>query len=224
VNANFTVPNINCAVAHPYPQGYVAFWAGLDGYNSEPANIATVEQVGVVAECASYAGPLTINPFWAMVPSASSGDTTGMGAHLQPGTVRRGDSINVSVYYNQSTQLYQLNFTDKTTSGLNFSLMEPCPVNSVCLNQSAEAVAENPAVGGAPTFLPNFGTVAFSGVGVTSYDGTHGNLCGPAGLWTLSVNYMTAGNGNILAIPTFPSNCASPYSADSFSVQWNRSS
>jgi len=105
VAATFKVPAITCAksivVGHPFPASYpghkywsaAAFWAGLDGGNGDADSL---EQAGITGYCtgprvaAQYEAWYQMNPHHNVVVPLRN-------AAGHPGTVRAGDTIQVSV-------------------------------------------------------------------------------------------------------------------------------
>lgn len=205
VNANFTVPSISCADSSMGSDGaYMYIWAGLD---SDPS----VEQDGVGAYCTSKTGSPTYFAFWEIVTDNSPQSI--------PRTVKAGDSISISTYYDQSNGKYQFVFDDKSDSaGTWTSPYETC-ASGECQNTTAEVIVENPG-GGPPTYdMPDFGSVTLSGTTVTSYDGTKGDLCAGS-LWSSTELYIYASNYDILALVGPLSTCTGP---DGFTDYFNSS-
>jgi Peptidase A4 family len=64
--------------------------------------------------------------------------------HVSP-----GDTISLSVYYNSSTNKYNLALTDSATTSPDINVFKSCPNGSTCRNTSAEVIVEDP--GGGPT-------------------------------------------------------------------------
>lgn len=204
VNANFKVPTLNCANSNMGSGGaWMSLWVGLDGDGD-----STVEQVGIQARCTSFANSSArYFAFYEMVPN---------GYVTIPVPVSPGNSISVSTYYNQSSNDYQLNFQNNTTLTGEIAIAT-CP--TTCDNKTAEVIAEDVG-GGPPTYdMPNFGSVSFSSTTVTSYDGTHGDLC-RGSLWSSgkvqSVDYL----GNTLATAGSLNTCSGP---DGFTVTYRQS-
>jgi hypothetical protein len=203
VTTTFTVPSVNCAkvAVGSAGQTYAAEWVGLDGFND-----STVEQTGVDSFCNSTSGPATSQAWYEMYP-------------LDPVVftgVRAGDVIWVSVYFNGSTNEYQLFLDDKTT-GSTMQTDQPCPSGSTCDRTSAEVISEDPggAVAGGIN-LADFGTVAYSAAGVTSRNGTRGTLAA-AKLWTSTEIIMQDPSGNDMATPS-----ALTGAGADFSIAWKR--
>jgi len=203
VTSTFKVPSVNCAevAIGSAGQTYAAEWVGLDGFND-----STVEQTGVDSYCDSTSGPATNQAWYEMYP-------------LDPVVftgVSAGDTIWVSVYFNSSTNEYQL-FLDDETTGSTMETDQPCPSGSTCDRTSAEVISEDPggAVAGGIN-LADFGTVNYSTSDVTSRDGTHGTLA-TNGLWTSTEIIMQDPSGNTMTTPS----ALTDDGAD-FSITWNR--
>jgi hypothetical protein len=198
VNANFTVPKVSCANSTMGSEGAEDdFWVGLDGDTDN-----TVEQVGVQVVCASKTSAPAYSPWYEMYP-------------LNPVTISRtvkaGDKIAISTYYDQSNNVYDMTFTDSSEGQSTYTKNGlTCPSGSSCLNKSAEVITENAGDGAPYLDLANFGAVTFSGTTVTSLDGTKGDLCaGP--LWSMDENIMEDNSGNVMVFPTSPlSTCSGP--------------
>ncbi len=112
-----------------------------------------------------------------------------------------GDSVAVSVYYNQSTGFYTMTFVNKT-KGYTYTTNPLACTTGNCNNKTAEAIVEDPGDGVPILDLDDFGNVPFSGTTVTSLDGTKGDLCTYPGLWTEGRLDMEDPNGNDMAVPT----------------------
>ena len=110
-----------------------------------------------------------------------------------------GDNIDVSVYYNQSTHLWQLSLND-TTQAAGLSTSQACPSGSTCSNTSAEVISEDPG-GAVPAgyHLADFGQANYSGSRITTYNGTRGGL-GSTSLWTSYPVTMQNGH-SVMASP-----------------------
>jgi hypothetical protein len=199
----FTVPSINCSAVQIGSGGqtYAAEWVGLDGFNS-----STVEQTGVDSFCTSTSGTATNQAWYEMFP-------------LDPvvfSGVNPGDTIFVAVYYNKSTNQFQLNLRDETT-GSNMETSQPCPTGSSCDRNSAEVIEEDPggSVAGGIN-LADFGTASFTVSHVTARDGLRGTLS-PSSLWTSTDIIMQDPSGEDMATPSPLTD-----SGANFSVTWNQ--
>jgi Peptidase A4 family len=203
VESTFTVPSITCSkvAIGSGGQTYAAEWVGLDGFSS-----TTVEQTGVDSYCDSSGGPATNQAWYEMYP-------------LDPvvfSGVNPGDTITVAVFYNSSTNEYQLSLDDVTT-GSTMETAQPCPSGSTCDRNSAEVIEEDPggSVAGGIN-LADFGTVNFSASHVTSRDGLRGTLSASS-LWTTTEIIMQDPSGDDMATPS-----ALTDSGANFSIAWNR--
>jgi hypothetical protein len=203
VESTFTVPSVNCSKVQigSGGQNYAAEWVGLDGFNS-----TTVEQTGVDSICDSSSGAATNQAWYEMYP-------------LDPvvfSGVSAGDTIFVAVWYDSSTNQYQLTMEDKTT-GSTMQSSQPCPSGSACDRNSAEVIEEDPggSVAGGIN-LADFGKVNFTSTLVTSRDGLRGTLS-PSKLWTSTEIIMQDPSGDDMATPS-----ALTDSGADFSVTWNR--
>jgi Peptidase A4 family len=199
----FTVPSVDCSRVQIGSGGqtYAAEWVGLDGFNS-----STVEQTGVDSFCTSASGTATNQAWYEMFP-------------LDPvvfSGVNPGDTIFVAVYYNKSTNQFQLNLKDETT-GANMETSQPCPTGSTCDRNSAEVIEEDPggSVAGGIN-LADFGKASFTSSLVTARDGLRGTLS-PSSLWTSTDIIMQDPSGEDMATPS-----ALTDSGADFSVTWNQ--
>jgi Peptidase A4 family len=213
VNANFKVPALNCvnSIIPTNSVDVMAAWAGLDGaYASDP----TVEQIGVLETCTSHSAA-EYQPFWEMFPDGYHFLDPDLAVPVEP-----GDSISVSVYYDQSTSTYSFSFQDNTTGAGTVSAPQKCPSDSTCENHTAEVVVENPPPGAPDIDMPDFGSVSFSGTTVTSYDGTKGDLC-TGSLWSGSSHQAeNVVDGAVLAATGSLTTCSGP---DGFAVTYRES-
>ncbi len=127
VRATFFVPYVDCAST---PSSFSGHWVGLDGAGS-----ATVEQDGILAACEG-ATP-TYSAWYEMFPLPPVYSTM---------TVRPGNSIVASSYYDSGTGKFTLSLTD-TTNGEHFTHTLSCPSGSQCQRLSAEVISEAPSSG-----------------------------------------------------------------------------
>jgi hypothetical protein len=198
VTANFVVPSVKCSSLGES----VAFWVGLDGLNGSdlpvPVN-KTVEQDGVEVNCdiSTPSGPMpSYDSFWYMFAPTNSKSKFCINC------VSPGDTIAVSVYYDSAADNYHLALSDSNTTAPDFNTSQTCPTSYTCHNATAEVIAEDPGGGVASgVYLPNFGTVHFSSVGVTSRDGTKGTLYGNS-LWSAGKITMEDSGGTVMAQPS----------------------
>ena len=213
VNVNFSVPSIDCSGVTTSGMVAASFWDGLDGFAS---NSLTVEQVGVVATCDLTTPAYFV--FFEMFPRAPlSLAISGFGA---------GDAVNVSVYFDGSK--YHLAFND-FTQDVFINTVQACPTGSVCQNNSAEVIAEDPAIAVSSTGvtfaqLANFGHVSYSNATVTSRDGMHGNL-GDTSLWSSNrifmVNRVSPTMLDLLASPSGLFNHFTTVPVSNFTDTWH---
>jgi Peptidase A4 family len=146
-SGDWTEPAVTC----PTKELQIAvFWVGIDGFNGN-----TVEQDGTLAQC--YEGKAYYYTWWEMYPTND--------IQLVGTTVKAGDKIAGSVV--KSGTKYTLKLTDSTTHGNNISTTQTCAA-SVCLDASAEWIAETPSYGRGYTPLPDFKTFTVSSASVTS--------------------------------------------------------
>jgi hypothetical protein len=179
VTATWKVPAVDCASSPP--GAWAVAWAGLDGLTS-----GTVEQAGTYSICTS--GQASYDAWYQMYPAAS----------VIWGQVDPGDLVTADVYHDAGAARWNLALTDHTT-GEAWSTAQPCPHVWVCAGADAEVIVEAPAAG--PTLpLADFGTAQFTGIGVTSRDGTRGAMAtGP--LWTVHPVDLVTPAGRVLATP-----------------------
>jgi hypothetical protein len=163
VKATFRLPRLNCRKTPGTVKAPAMFadWVGLDGFGG---GHTTVEQEGVYGQCAR--GVPTYGAWWEVFPKAP----------VYPSmTVRPGDVIAVSTYYNARKHAYQLVLTDET-NGEGFSTWRRCG-SSYCLNNSAEVITEQPAAGTSTSVhypLADFGNTSFWNISVTDMAGQRG--------------------------------------------------
>jgi hypothetical protein len=180
VRATFFVPYVDCAST---PSSFSGHWLGLDG-----AGNATVEQDGILAACEG-ATP-TYSAWYEMFPLPPVYSTI---------TVRPGNSIVASSYYDSSTGKFTLSLTD-TTNGEHFTHTLSCPSGSQCQRLSAEVISEAPSSGTAILPLTNFRAESFSDIVLTD---SHGQRAGLRAPWwgTFAVATVNTG-GTVLDQPT----------------------
>jgi Peptidase A4 family len=165
-SVDFPAVNVDCAVGTPGSTGKddVATWVGLDGWNSE-----TAEMAGFADICSTKPSAQTYYTWYETAPDQP---VTFTGAHP-------GDFLEGSVYYDAGADNYQIDMTDLTQSGAGFSVNVPCASESTCENSSAEVITE--ATNGGPAAgmnLADFGAIPYSDASVTARNGTKGNLSG----------------------------------------------
>ncbi len=123
---------------------YAAFWVGLDGYSS-----STVEQTGTDSDCIG-ASP-SYYAWYEFYPRASMTITSL--------TIKPGDSISATIYYDSSNNKFYAQIIDET-SGQSFITSSTV---SGAARSSAEWIAEAPCCTSGGGILPmsDFGTVSF---------------------------------------------------------------
>ena len=183
VQARFIVPRVSCRKTPGTTRtpAMAADWVGLDGFNQTRFS---VEQDGISAQCVN--GVPSYGAWWEMYPRAP----------LYPGvTVRPGDQILASVWYNPKLHKYRLNLAD-LTDGEGFSQYERCGMSS-CQNVSAEVITESPALSTASNAkyypLADLGTSTFWNIKITDRSGQRGSFT--AGFWQ-DARLVMIDNGN----------------------------
>jgi hypothetical protein len=180
VRATFFVPYVDCAST---PSSFSGHWVGLDGAGND-----TVEQDGILAACEG-ATP-TYSAWYEMFPLPPVYATM---------TVRPGNSIVASSYYNTGTGKFTLSLTD-TTNGEHFTHTLSCPAGSQCQRLSAEVISEAPSSGSSILPLTNFRAESFSDIVVSDSNGQRAGLRAP--WWgTFAVATENSG-GTVLDQPT----------------------
>lgn len=179
VAASWRVPAVDCSRSPAH--SWAVAWAGLDGLTS-----GTVEQAGTYSICTD--GRASYFAWWQMYPAVPS----------IFGAVRPGDRIAASVYRPPGSASWRLAVAD-STAGRAWSASAACPARLVCADADADVVIEAPAAG--PTLpLARFGAVSFSGIAVTSRNGTRGTMR-PGPLWSARRVVLTGAGGRALAVP-----------------------
>lgn len=147
VGANWRNPSIDCRPGGT--RSSVAFWVGLDGWNTP-----TLEQTGVETSCTG--GTPSYQAWYEWVPAPQ---------HIIPFTVQAGDAMYAQVV-NDGGGWFTSTLIDHTRnwtfvhhahSGLNGGNAD---------GHTAEIVAEAPTVGHNITPLADFGSVTFTTVNV----------------------------------------------------------
>jgi hypothetical protein len=146
VRGSWTTPGVSCSKE----DRLTSEWVGLDGFQ---ASSGTVEQTGTLDWC--YQHTATYFTWYEMYPAG----TVQVGTSLKP-----GDKITALV--SRSGTKYTLQIIDSTHTRNSFTRTRTCAA-TVCLDNSAEWVAERPAfqIGIAP--LANYGTWTVHGGKVT---------------------------------------------------------
>ncbi len=195
VQATFFVPYVNCATT---PDSFSAHWAGLDGFNTD-----TVEQTGVLAACQgttpTYAAWYEMFPQFPIYPNI---------------VVNPGDSIVVSVFYQQRAKRFDLSLTD-TTNGHHFTRRLACPSGSICRRATAEVISEPPSSGSTILPLTDFRAESYSGIRVTDQAGHRGTL--RSDRWnTARITTVSQSSGAVTDQPT------ELFRGTTFSTYWMR--
>ena len=196
VAAAFQVPYLDCATA---TKSYSSHWVGLDGLGS-----ATVEQVGVEADCAG-ATP-RYYAWYEMYPKPVS----------IAFKVRAGHAIQASVTYKRSARKFALMLRD-TTSGRHFTRTLKCAAK-VCLRSSAEVISEAPSsTSGGILPLADYRAASYSSITLTTSRGHRSGLT--SRFWkTFQVVGVGESSRKLAAQPT------ALFRGQAFSVYWFRAS
>jgi hypothetical protein len=169
VSASWTQPAINCLMT---PNGYSAFWAGLDGdFTSN-----TVEQTGTEADCSS--GTPRYYGWYEMYPK---------GSFYFGKTVSPGDRMSASVTYGGGW------FTLTLTDGIKWTATTRQRMNSAKL-ASAEAIVEAPYSGGVLP-LADFGTANFTSSSLASLNPQAITMVTSSGATKATPGSMSPSNG-----------------------------
>ena len=185
---------------------YAAFWAGIDGYNSN-----TVEQAGVLMEVQNSVVSYSVwYEFYPAAPVYASW------------TPSPGDHVTVYVNYTASNGTFVATVVDST---LGKSYVSPYTAVSGAQRSSAEWIAEAPSSARSILPLADFGTVYFgldsTGAQNTNYatvSGEYGSIGTLSGSFSVYSINMVKRNGSLEAQ-------TSPLSTDgtSFYVTWKNS-
>jgi hypothetical protein len=194
VRATFFVPYLDCSIT---PDAFSGHWAGLDGLHN-----STVEQAGISADCSGLTP--TYRAWYEMTPKPPA---------FQDITIRPGDSVVASVFYDRRTHRFTLSVRD-TTNGHHFRHTATCPHTATCQRATAEAISEAPL--GRNGYLPlaDFRAQCYSGVRVTSQAGQRGFL--RSSHWSTTKVTTVNQHGTILDQPT------SLYRGSTFGMYWLR--
>jgi hypothetical protein len=195
-SAAFQVPYVDCSAA---TRSYSSHWVGLDGLGS-----ATVEQVGIEADCAGSAP--RYYAWYEMYPKPVS----------VAFTVRAGNAVQASVTYKRSVRKFVLMLRD-TTSGRHFTRTLKCAAK-VCLRSSAEVISEAPSsTSGGILRLANYRAASFSSITLTTSRGHRSGLT--SRYWkTYQIVGVGESSRELAAQPT------SLFRGQAFSVYWFRAS
>ena len=166
VRSSWVVPSVSCSGS---PEGYAAFWTGIDGWTS-----STVEQIGTDSDCVNLLGTQTGTPTYYAWFEFYPQDAYLIGSYSSSGVcesdcVFPGDTIAAEVKFSgsagggfrhRSGERFTVTITDQTR-GWSFTTTSTVPG---ARQSSAEWIAEAPA--GCNTAsgiceLADFGTVDF---------------------------------------------------------------
>lgn len=176
VGGTFTVPTLNCTDT---PNGLEANWDGIGGAQPGEALI----QTGVLSQCSN--GAQTDVPWWEIV----GGSTNLPEQPFSSFSVHAGDTINVQVGQDSQSGAWLTCIADLSTgevglmaTGLsagiaqgncstfsNYTAQQDASTYSYSGGTTAEWIAEDPGtVNGTELPFANFGTVTFSGIGMST--------------------------------------------------------
>ena len=163
VRATFFVPYLNCALSKG---AFSDDWAGLGGFVGKSV---TVQQVGIQADC-DRAGRGAYRAWFDMYPHRE------MISRLR---VRAGDSVTASVFYDATTNRFNLALTDNTTGG-RFAVTRGCPAGMTCPALSAEIISSAPTRGSGRHLvvkpLADYGAVSYASIAITDRAGQRSGL------------------------------------------------
>jgi hypothetical protein len=197
VKSSWVVPSV-ASTCGSTPDGYAAFWTGIDGWTS-----STVEQIGTDSDCVNLAGTKTGTPTYYAWFEFYPQDAYLVGEYSSSGAcksdcVEPGDIISAEVKYSgtaatgfrrRGALLFTVTIADQT-QGWSFTTSSTVPGAK---QSSAEWIAEAPY--GCDTSsgfcnLSDFGTVDFgdylTSVANTSY-ATVSGVTGPIGSFGSSI-------------------------------------
>jgi hypothetical protein len=182
-SGSWVVPIVSCSKKSTY----VAFWAGVDGYND-----STVEQGGVLAQCSN--GKPVYSAWIEFYPAAPTYATW---------TPKAGDIVSVTVTCTAVSGGATCTVT--VYDGTNTPYSSTSTVSGAKLS-SAECITERPAIAGSLTTLANFGVVEFgqdyTQVSSTCYATVSGISESFGAYPSVSSITMVNYNGNTLAYPS----------------------
>jgi hypothetical protein len=200
--ATFFVPYLNCRLS---PGSYSAGWVGLDGFTGTPDS---AEQVGVAANCTAH-GRARYHAWSAMYPQART--------PLRM-SVRAGDSVTASVYYDRGTARFRLRLADNTTGG-HAQVRAACRPGIHCPRTSAEIITSALTADSAssPRIRPlaDYGAVSFTGIAITDRSGDHGSVRSRHWGATRIVETQQAAPFRVIARPTL-------VHGTTFATYWSR--
>jgi peptidase A4-like protein len=203
-SATYFVPYLNCRLS---PGSYSAGWVGLDGFVGTPRS---VEQVGVAANC-STAGKAAYHAWFAMYPHAR---------RTLRVSVRAGDSVTASVYYDQGTARFMLGLVNNTTGG-HSQVRAKCPSGVTCPRTSAEIITSTLTTGSGSKLkirpLADYGAMSFTGIAITNRAGDRGSVRSAHWGATRIVETEQAAPFRVIARPTL-------VHGTTFATYWARAS
>jgi Peptidase A4 family len=149
VKASWVVPSVDSTCAS-VPEGYAAFWAGIDGWSS-----STVEQIGTDSDCVNLEGTKTGTPTYYAWFEFYPQDSFLIGTYNDTGLcetdcVAPGDIISAQVKFNASASHgphsrtagnFSVTIVDET-KGWSFTTTSTVPGAK---ESSAELIAEAPS-------------------------------------------------------------------------------
>jgi hypothetical protein len=204
VRATFFVPYLNCALS---PGGRSSDWVGLDGFVRRPDS---VEQDGIEADCDSAGRPV-YHAWYAMYPRRRTTARV---------TIRSGDSVTASVFFDLADRTFSLALTDNTTGG-HFRVQAKCRRGLRCPRSSAEVISSAPATGKPGHLrigpLADYGAVSYAAIAVTSRSGRRGGLRSAHWAATRIVETQRTTPFRVIARPTL-------IEGGTFDVYWVRGS
>lgn len=186
---------------------YAAFWAGMDGYNSN-----TVEQAGILMNVSS-SGATTYAAWTEFYPAAPTYAPASFSS-----AIAKGQIITVTVAYSGTS------ITAKVTDG-QYSYSNSAPASGY-QRSSAEWIAEAPASGHSILPLADFGVVEFGGHYTTSSVTNTATINGQTGgIGTLSNTYSAYQINMVNRHGALKASTSALYAGDdtSFTVTWESS-
>jgi hypothetical protein len=202
VRATFFVPYLNCALSKG---AFSDEWVGLGGFVGKSV---TVQQVGIQADCDS-AGRGAYRAWRDMYPNPE------IFPRLR---IRAGDSVTASVFYDATTNMFDLSLTDNTTGG-RFSVSRGCPAGRTCPASSAEIISSAPTRGSGRHLvvkpLADYGAVSYAAIAITDRSGQRSGL--RSAFWGATRIIQTEGSApfRVVSRPT-------QIQANTFDTYWSR--
>ena len=195
VKATWVQPVVHCEAA----QAWTVFWVGIDGWFNN-----TVEQGGSSAYCPVKGGAPRYELWWEMYPTVAIQETL---------PTKAGDTITASVRYVPATKRFVIVVKD-VTSGKSFTKNEACASGLTCSRTSADVITEDVGRFGSGGYFPlaNYGTMTYTGSGVTDVAGHHGAIASP--YWNDAA--VTEASGGV----TYATVSALSAAGTSFRVTW----